>query len=250
MVSVNVNCSCGRQFVTGIPSGVARVSIACPSCGAGHQMKPPGVLRDQFVAAAGAGQIKLTDYYKVWSSSVDGCSCSLCSKLEGTAVRLDETFEVAGRIVQEPPLHDGCRCAVLLVDGSVLEPWLVRLHKAFTKFSNAASGSVTFSSFTSCFFAAEYFLGQLASAPGADLVAASLSGNDLESQLRDLQLRRDQLFNAAIKRAFAHEWESARLANDEHARRAHMDRWFQLVVSTQALAPANYEYLKELFSNV
>jgi hypothetical protein len=249
MVSVNVNCSCGRQFVTGIPSGVARVSIACPSCGAGHQMKPPGVLRDQFVAAARSGHIELTGYYKVWSSSTDGC-CSLCSELEGAAVKLDEPFEVAGRVVQEPPLHDGCRCEVLVVHESILEHRLIRLHKAFIKFSNAASGSVLFQSFISCFFAAEYFLGQLASAPGADLVAASLSGNDLESQLRDLQLRRDQLFNAAIKRAFAHEWESARLANDEHARRAHMDRWFQLVVSTQALAPANYEYLKELFSNV
>lgn len=250
MVSVDVNCSCGRRFVAGIPRGAAGVLITCPSCGAGHQIKPSGVPRDRFVSAAGAGQIKLTDYYKVWSSSVDGCSCSLCSKLEGTALRLDEPFEVAGRIVQEPPLHDGCRCAVLLVDGSVLEPWLVRLHKAFIKFSNAASGSVIFSSFASCFFAAEFFLGQLASAPGADLVAAGMAGNDFEAQFRDLQLRRDQLFNAAIKRAFEHEWECARLMKDERCRRSHMDRWLQVVVASQALAPGNYEYLKELFSNV
>jgi hypothetical protein len=249
MVSVNVNCSCGRQFVTGIPSGVARVSIACPSCGAGHQMKPPGVLRDQFVAAARSGHIELTGYYKVWSSSTDGC-CSLCSELEGAAVKLDEPFEVAGRVVQEPPLHDGCRCEVLVVHESILEHRLIRLHKAFIKFSNAASGSVLFQSFISCFFAAEYFLGQLASAPGADLVAAGMAENDFEAQFRDLQLRRDQLFNAAIKRAFEHELECTRLMKDEHCRRSHMDRWLQVVVASQALAPGNYEYLKELFSNV
>lgn len=250
MVSVDMNCSCGRRFVAGIPRKTTGVLITCPSCGAGHKIKPSGVPRDRFFAATGSGQIGLTDYYKVWSSSVDGCSCSLCSKLEGTAVRLDEPFTVAGRIVQEPPLHDGCRCEVLLVDGSVLEPRLARVYNAFIKFSNAASGSVIFSSFASCFFAAEYFLGQLASAPGADLVAAGMAGNDFEAQFRDLQLCRDQLFNAAIKRAFDYERESSRLLKTERGRRARMDRWLQVVVASQDLTPANYEYLKELFSNV
>jgi len=196
-----------------------------------------------------SGRRFMVGYYKVWSSSVDDC-CSLCSKLEGVAVKLDEPFKVAGRVIQEPPLHDGCRCEVLLVDGSILDPRLVRLYKAFIKFSNAASGSVIFSSFTSCFFATEYFLGQLAAAPTGDLASVGLAGGNFKAQLRDLQLRRDQLFNDAIKRAFDHEWESARLLKTERGRRTRMEQWLQVVIASQTLDPANYEYLKELFSKV
>jgi hypothetical protein len=194
--------------------------------------------------------VELKNYYKVWSSAIDGCSCSLCSKLEGAAVTLDEPFRIAGYVVQEPPLHDGCRCAVLFVDGSALEPWLVRIHNSFIKFSNVASASANFQVFVSGFFAAEYFLGVLASAPEADIVAAGLFGKNFIAQLRDLQLRRDHLFNSAIKRAFDCEYENAKLLKSERVRRARLDRWLQIVVGSQSLAPANYEYLKELFSSV
>ena len=255
MASVNVKCTCGKQFA-GEPAEATGFSVICPFCGTGHRIKPPGVPRDQFKNAAASStertavQIEFTDFYKVWTSSADGCSCSLCSKLEGTAVKYNEPFEIAGRSVMEPPLHDKCRCSVLWVEKSLLEPDLVRLYNAFVIFSSAASSSVSFQSFISCFFAAEYFLGKLASAPAGDLVAAGLAGNDFKAQSLDLRLRRDQLFNDAIKRSFDHEWESAKLLKTERGRRARMDQWVQLVVSTQALAPANYEYLKELFSNV
>ena len=203
-------------------------------------------VRDQF-KSDGFGLIKLGNYYKVWSSSVDGCCCSLCSKLEGTAVKLDEPFEVAGRVVQEPPLHDGCRCAVLFVDRSSLEPQLIRVHNAFIKFSNAASTSVDFQSFASCFFAAEYFLSQLAAASVSDLAAVGLSGEKFKAQYRDLQLRRDQLFNAAIKRAYDYELKEAQTLKTNRGKKRRMDSLLQMILATQALSPANYEYLRKLF---
>lgn len=248
MASVTVNCSCGKQFVTGITSSSGTL-LACPWCGVGHQIKPPGVPRDQFAATAGSGQVELADYYKVWSSTADGHSCSLCSKLEGAAVKLDKPFEFAGRAIQGPPLHNDCRCNVLLVHETVLEPLLIRLYNAFIKFSNAAGSSVHFQSFVSCFFAAEYFLGQLTFASGSELAAAGLPADGFKSQLRDLHLRRDRLFNAALKRAYAQEIENAKLLETERGRRSRMDRWLEVVVASNVLAPANYEYLKELISN-
>ena len=204
---------------------------------------------DQFKADS-LGLVELENYYKVWSSSIDGCSCSLCSKLEGTAVTLDEPFKVGSRVIQEPPLHEGCRCAVMFVEKGALEPWLVRVNGAFVGFSNSASKASDFQSFISCFFAAEYFLTQLAAAPEDDLAAAGLLHNDFKSQLQDLQLRRDQIFNIAIKRSFDHEREFCQSLKTERGRRTHMDQWIQIIVASHALAPVNYEYLKELFSQI
>lgn len=249
MVSVNVKCSCGRGFVVDIPSGPFAALVVCPSCGFNHQLKSADISRDRFKSEP-LGVIRLKDYYKVWASAVDGCSCSLCSKLEGSAVKLDEPFEIAGHIVQEPPLHGGCRCAVLFVDGSALEPRLIHVYNSFVKFSNVASTSADFQTFVSGFFAAEYFLGILASAPEADVIAAGFSGENFTVQLRDLQFRRDHLFNMAIKRAFDRECENAKLLKSERGCRAQLDRWLQVVVGSQSLAPVNYEYLKELFSSV
>ncbi len=113
--------------------------------------------------------------FKVWSSSADDCTCSLCAKLDGTAVNIDEVFEIAGCSVMDPPLHDGCRCTVSWVDESFLEHRLVRAYKSFVKFSNAASTSRVFQQFVACFFAAEYFLEQLASASCVDLASARLA---------------------------------------------------------------------------
>lgn len=188
--------------------------------------------------------------FKVWSSSVDGSSCSLCAKLEGTAVKIDETFEIAGHSVLEPPLHDGCRCAVSWVDESFLEHRLVRAYKAFEKFSNAASSSRVFQQFATCFFAAEYFLEQLASASADELALAGLAQNDFKAQLRDIRSRRDQLFNAALKRAYDHAWEDASKLKTERGRKNRMELWLQGVLASQALFPANYEYLKELFPDL
>ena len=127
---------------------------------------------------------------------------------------------------------------------------VAREYDAYIELSNAASEASDFQSFVSNFFAAEYSLGRLAAAPGSDLVLAGLAGTDFEVQLRDLQLRHDQLFNVAIKKSYDRELEISSLMSSDLGRRACMDRWLQVVVASQALAPANYEYLKELFSNV
>ena len=188
--------------------------------------------------------------FKVWSSSADDCTCSLCAKLEGAAVRIDEVFEIAGHSVLDPPLHNGCRCTVSWVDESFLEHRLVRAYKAFEKFSNAASSSRVFQQFATCFFAAKYFLEQLASASDADLALAGLAQNDFKAQLRDIRSRRDQIFNAALKRAYDHAWEDASQLKTERGRKNRMELWLQGVLASRALSPANYEYLKELFPDL
>ena len=188
--------------------------------------------------------------FKVWSSSADDYTCSLCAKLEGTAVRIDEVFEIVGHSVLEPPLHDGCRCAVAWVDESFLEHRLVRVYEAFEKFSNAASSSLVFQQFITCFFAAEYFLEQLASASDADLALAGLAQNDFKAQLRDIRSRRDQIFNAALKRAYDHAWEEASQLKTERGRKNRMELWLQGVLASQALSPVNREYLKDLFPDL
>lgn len=127
---------------------------------------------------------------------------------------------------------------------------LKNCYNSFVENSNAASESFVFNYFVSCYFAAEYSLGQLAAAPEYDLAVAGLLHNDFKSQLRDLQLRRDHIFNIAIKRSFDHEWEFCQSLKTERGRRARMDQWIQIIVASQALAPANYEYLKELFSQI
>lgn len=132
-----------------------------------------------------------------------------------------------------------------MVSGDVL-----RDYDAYIEFSNAASEASDFQSFVSSFFAAEHSLRRLAEAPVDDLVLAGLAGLDFGAQLRDLQLRRDQLFNAAIKKAYDRELDISSHMSSERGRRACMDRWLQVIVASQSLAPANYEYLKELFSNV
>lgn len=188
--------------------------------------------------------------FKVWSSSADDCTCSLCAKLDGTAVKIDEVFEITGRSVMEPPLHDGCRCTVFWVDESFLEHRLVRTYNSFEKFSNAASASRIFQQFVACFFAAEYFLDQLASASDADLVSTGLVQNDFKAQLQDIRSRRDQLFNAALKRAYDHAQGEALQFKTEHSRKNRMELWLQGVLASQVLSPVNLEYLKELFPDL
>lgn len=188
--------------------------------------------------------------FKVWSSSADDCTCSLCAKLEGTAVRIDEVFEIAGHSVLDPPLHEGCRCTISWVDESFLERRLIRTYKAFVKFSNAASSSRVFQQFVNCFFAAEYFLEQLASASADELALTGLTQNDFKAQLQDIRSRRDQLFNAALKRAYDHAWEDASKLKTECDRKNRMELWLQGVLASQALSPVNREYLKDLFPDL
>ncbi len=259
MSSIRLDCSCGKQFTADVPTEDTGFAVVCPACGASLRIKPPWVSRDQFKKAVVpatvewlADHMKKKGYYKMWASSVDGCSCSLCAKLEGTAVKCSEPFKIAGRSVMEPPLHDGCRCTLLWVKESNLEPRLVRTHNAFVSYSNAASRSLDFQSFANSFFASLYFLEQLASASRDDLAAAGMPQSELSNfaaQFRALQSRRDDIFNVAIQRAYDHEWKDSQSLKTELGRKNRMERLLQGIIASQALSPANYEYLKELLPN-
>ena len=188
------------------------------------------------------------NYYKVWSSSLDGFSCSLCAKLEGMAVRYDEPFIVAGRSVMAPPLHEGCRCTVLYERNP--GPQLRRDYETFLSYAQTANDSDVFGAVVNSYFAALYFLKHLVDASPYDLKAAGLSienGASLRDQMRNIQNHRDEIFNAAIKRAYDREWHEAQSLKTEQGRKARMERFFQGIIATQALSPANYEYLRELY---
>lgn len=121
-------------------------------------------------------------------------------------------------------------------------------YNSYIELSNSASEALDFQSFLSSFFAAEHSLGRLAEAPVGDLVQAGLGDMNFGSLFQDLQLRRDMIFNQAIKRSYDRELEVAALMSSERGRRSVMDRWLQVVVASQTLSPVSYNYLKELFN--
>jgi DNA-directed RNA polymerase subunit RPC12/RpoP len=51
MASINVNCTCGNQFVTEEPSADSGFTVECPTCGARIRIKPPGISHKQYKAA-------------------------------------------------------------------------------------------------------------------------------------------------------------------------------------------------------
>lgn len=125
---------------------------------------------------------------------------------------------------------------------------VMNAYNSYIEFSNSASEALDFQSFLSSFFTAEYSLGRLAEAPVNDLDLAGLADVDFDSLFRDLQLRRDMIFNQAIKRSYERELGVAALMSSGRGHRAVMDRWLQLVIASQALSPANYTYIKELLN--
>ena len=254
MSSIRVNCSCGKQLVADVPTDETGFAVMCPTCGASVRIKPPWVSRDQFkktVVPAAVDQLadhmKKKGYYKIWSSSLDGSSCSLCAKLEGTAVKINEPFKVAGHSVMEPPLHDGCRCAVLYEKDP--ESQLRRDYDTFLSFARIANDSDIFDSVVNSYFSAIFFLQRLVSSSPAELKAAGLSvdnGASLYNQMINIQNHQDQIFNSAIKRAYDREQAQAQSLKTERGRKVRMDRLIQDIIGTQALSQANYEYLREL----
>jgi len=181
---------------------------------------------------------------KIWSTALDGGSCSLCAKLQWTAVKHSQPFVFAGRSVMTPPLHDGCRCAIFYEENP--KPQLRRDYDTFMSFAAIANDSDMFSAVVNSYFAALYFLQNLVDASPADLRAAGLSiesGASLRSQMDNIKNHQDDIFNAAIKRDYDRTWSDAQSLKTERGKKTRMDAFLQSVLSSQVLSDANQEYL-------
>lgn len=187
--------------------------------------------------------------YKIWSSVLDGCSCSLCAKLEGSAALLDEPFEVAGRSVMAPPLHDGCRCALSYEESPA--PAALRDLDAYCRFASVAKTSADFFAAVNGYHAAVFFLRRLAGRSPAELEAAGLSpDHQLSGELASLVADQDAFVNSAIRRAYDRVALDASGLKTERGRRSRVDQLLQLILSSQMLSPANYQYLRSVFEGV
>jgi len=187
--------------------------------------------------------------YKIWSSCMDGCSCSLCSKLEGTALPLSESFAIAGRSVQAPPLHNGCRCSLLYLEKPAPAP--VRAFDSFISFLSIANESVDFFAAVNGYHAAVFFLRRLSDFSDAELESAGLKGRRaLADDLASLVAGRDALFNSAIQRAYDRVSHDAASLKTEKGRRARVDRLLQLIASSQELSPANLQFIRSISEEV
>lgn len=187
--------------------------------------------------------------YKIWSSALDGCSCSLCAKLEGSAVLLDEPFEVAGRSVMAPPLHDGCRCVLAYEESPA--PAALRDLDAYCRFASVAKTSADFFAAVNGYHAAVFFLRRLAGHSAAELEAAGLSpDHQLSGELASLVADQDAFVNGAIRRAYDRVVLDASGLKTERGRRSRVDQLLQLILSSQMLSPANYQYLRSVFEGV
>ena len=187
--------------------------------------------------------------YKIWSSSMDGCSCSLCSKLEGAALPIGDPFVIAGRSVQTPPLHNGCRCSLLYLEKPAPAP--VRAFESFISFLSIANESADFFAAVNGYHAAVFFLRRLSDFSDADLESAGLKGSrELAGDLASLVAGRDAIFNGAIARAYDRVSRDAASLKTEKGRRARVDRLLQLIASSQELSPVNFQFLHSISEGV
>lgn len=186
--------------------------------------------------------------YKVWSSSLDGCGCSLCARLEGTALPLNEPFVIAGRSVQAPPLHEECRCVLLYEEN--LKPAPYRDLEAFRSFAELANGSGDFIAAVNGYHSAVFFLERLSACSDAELSAAGLSASgSLKAKLQELLRNKDGVINGAIKRAHDRVVRDASELKTERGRRARMERSLQLILSSQELSAENYRFLRSVYED-
>ena len=187
--------------------------------------------------------------YKVWSSCMDGCSCSLCAKLEGAALPIDDPFVIAGRSVQAPPLHNGCRCSLMYQEKPAPAP--MRAFEAFISFLSIANESDDFFAAVSGYQAAVFFLHRLLDFSDAELGSAGLKGRrELADDLAALVANRDAIFNGAIVRAHDRVSHDAASLKTERGRRARVDRLLQLITSSQELSPANLQFIRSISEGV
>ncbi len=187
--------------------------------------------------------------YKIWSSSMDGCSCSLCSKLEGAALPIGDPFVIAGRSVQAPPLHNGCRCSLMYQE--VPAPAPVRAFEAFISFLSIANESADFFAAVNGYHAAVFFLRRLSDFSDAELKSAGLKARrELAGDLASLVASRDAIFNGAIVRAYDRVSCDAASLKTEKGRLARVGRLLQLIASSQELSPINFQFLRSISERV
>lgn len=187
--------------------------------------------------------------YKIWSSVLDGCSCSLCAKLDGSAVPLDEPFVVSGRSVLAPPLHEGCRCSLEYSERPAPAP--MRDLDAYCRFAEIAKGSDDFFAAVNGYHAAVFFLRRLSGYSDAELDAAGISpSRSLSGELAAMIACQDAVVDAAIDRAHGRVVADAASLKTEKGRAARADQLLQLILSSQMLSPENYQHLRVVFEGV
>ena len=195
-------------------------------------------------------EIKISKFYKVWSSCMDGHSCPECVKLEGAAVPMNASFVVGNKHIKTPPLHDGCRCTLAYIEEGKLEHYLKRAYKSLMEFTNMANDSTDFHTSVSGYFGSVFFLEKIATAPASELRAAGLKvdlGHDLKKQLAVIKEHKDQIFNQAIKRSYD---EAVAQASALKSKKGKQERLRALKTSILAdvsvLSSSNIEFLNSL----
>ena len=198
-------------------------------------------------------QVKVDKYFKVWTSAMDGYSCPECAKLEGAVAPMNGSFVVGKRTVNNPPLHDGCRCSLAFVDIKDLEPALKRYYNAFLEFSSLANDSSDFHAAVSGYFNSLFFLEKIAAASASELRDAGLLlpvGYNLKEQLSVIRSHKDQIFNQAIKRAYDKTMSEVSSFKTEKRKRERLLRLKESILSdADSLSGSNIAFLNELISS-
>lgn len=195
-------------------------------------------------------EIKFSNYYKVWTTCMDGHSCSECVRLEGTAVPMNASFCVGNRYIKTPPLHKGCRCTLLYVEEDALEHDLRRAYNSFLAFSNMANDSIDVHAAVSGYFGSLYFLEKIISAPAKEFHSAGLrlpAGYDLKQQLSVIKEHKDQIFNQAIKRAYDDTVSKSSKLKTEKGKQERLQRLkSEILAEGSVLSSVNVEFLNAL----
>ena len=73
--------------------------------------------RQEFIwqQAVAHGELNPEVTWREWIGTPDKHSCDHCLSMDGKRARINEPFQTPLGPIQEPPLHDGCRCCTGLV---------------------------------------------------------------------------------------------------------------------------------------
>ena len=162
---------------------------------------------------------------------------------------IDDPFVIAGRSVQAPPLHNGCRCSLMYQEKPAPAP--MRAFEAFISFLSIANESDDFFAAVNGHHTAVFFLRRLSDFLDAELQAAGLkTSRAFTDELASLVANRDAIFNGAIVRAHDRVSHDAASLKTERGRRARVDRLLQLITSSQELSPANLQFIRSISEGV